>query len=113
MHVSSPVDLQIINPISQIQQSDTVYVSNNSDVNLEYNRYYQPLYNITWLYPIQSGSPMAHVIPNINTSTNYTVVVFLNKQKNHSVEIQVKIVCKLSMFMFNGDLQCIGNLVCS
>ena len=57
--------------------------------------YYQSLYNITWLYPGQSGSPMAPLISGINVSTNYTVVVFTQGLMERSVEIQVKIVCKL------------------
>ena len=94
-----PVELDIINYISELQQSDTVYVSNNSDFNLEYDRYYQPLYNITWLHTAQSESPMAPVVSNINVSANYTVVAFTSEQiMERSVDIQVMIVCKLLMF---------------
>lgn len=99
IRVFFPVELDIINYISELQQSDTVYVSNNSDFNLEYDRYYQPLYNITWLHTAQSESPMAPVVSNINVSTNYTVVAFTSEQiMERSVDIQVMIVCKLLMF---------------
>ncbi|KAI6646913.1 Hemicentin-1 [Oopsacas minuta] len=88
----SKLNLQVHNTISPIQQPSIIYVYPDSVFNLEYNRYYEPLYNITWLLQEQSNQRMAPEISNITISTNYTAVVFTGVQEQSSTQIQVKII---------------------
>ena len=90
------VKLPVYNTIPQIQQSSTIYADRGSDINLEYDRLYQPLFNISWRLPFTAQPPMAPKITNVTAPSDYSVTVFVNELQAQTTDIQVKINSKFS-----------------
>ena len=91
IYISSTVQLPVYNTIPPIQQSSTLYVDAGGEINLEYNRLYEPLYNITWMLPAKYQPHMAPKLSNITVPSNYSVTVFVNERQKQTTNIQVKI----------------------
>ena len=94
------VPLPVHNNTSPVQASDVVYVDPGGGINLEYNRYYEPIYNISWGPNVTNQVSMAPKLNNISKSSNYTAVVFINKHQSRAVTIQVKVNCEFASITY-------------